>query len=65
MYLQRLANPNLPWDANANPYIIVDQMWVDLTCYNGEKYVSPTGPEFQGMLAPLLSSSTAGSAAPT
>jgi hypothetical protein len=40
VYLQRLANPLLPWDPNANPYIIVDQMWVDLTAYNSEKHTN-------------------------
>ncbi|HVU88819.1 MAG TPA: hypothetical protein VHD36_15965 [Pirellulales bacterium] len=43
VYLQRLANPLLPWDANANPYIIVDHMAVDLTMYNSEKSTNPSG----------------------
>ncbi len=44
VYLQRLANPLLPWELNTNPYIIVDQMPVDLTNYNSEVN-SPTLPE--------------------
>jgi hypothetical protein len=40
VYLQRLANPLLPWDPVANPYMIVDQMWVDLTAYNSEKHTN-------------------------
>jgi len=51
VYLQRLANPLRKWDARANPYIIVDQMPVDLTSYNSEKSLSPGGnkEEFAGM----------------
>ena len=54
VYLQRLANPLQPFDANANPYIIVDQMWVDLTTYNSEKAApqitgSKNQPEFASL----------------
>ncbi|MBI2825987.1 MAG: hypothetical protein HYX69_14985 [Planctomycetia bacterium] len=53
VYLQRLANPLLPWDREANPYIIVDEMPVDLTTYNSEKGLAPTGgnEEFPAMAA--------------
>lgn len=47
--LQRLANPLQPWDANANPYIIVDQMPIDLTTFNSEMQFTPASgkEEFQ------------------
>jgi hypothetical protein len=54
VYLQRLANPLLPWEANTNPYIIVDQMQVDLTSYNSEKGPAPANminAEFKNMAA--------------
>ena len=35
VYLQRLANPSLPFDAVANPYRTIDSMPVDLFAYNG------------------------------
>ena len=35
IYLQRLANPLLPWNAKTNPYRTVDNMSVDLTIFNG------------------------------
>jgi hypothetical protein len=35
IYLQRLANPLLPYDASTNPYRTVDAMAVDLTSFNG------------------------------
>ena len=35
-YLQRLADPEKPWDATFNPYITVDWMPIDLTVFNGE-----------------------------
>jgi hypothetical protein len=41
IYLQRLANPMAPWDAYANPYIIVDSMPLDLTSYTGENVTPP------------------------
>ncbi|HEY4310755.1 MAG TPA: hypothetical protein VGN12_14995 [Pirellulales bacterium] len=53
VYLQRLANPDQPWEANTNPYIIVDKMPVDLTAFNGEKSAAATpGPASEpGLLA--------------
>ncbi len=35
VFLQRLADPNAPWDAVSNPYITVDWMPIDLTTFNG------------------------------
>ena len=35
-YLQRLADPTKPYDADANPYITVDWHPLDLTVFNGE-----------------------------
>jgi len=35
VHLQRLANPLMPWDAKANPYITVDSAPVDVTPFNG------------------------------
>ncbi len=35
VYLQRLANPQLPWNATTNPYRTIDQMTTDLTVFNG------------------------------
>jgi hypothetical protein len=37
VYLQRLADPTLPWDAVRNPYITVDWMPIDLNTFNGEE----------------------------
>ncbi|MCA9192233.1 MAG: hypothetical protein KDB03_10735 [Planctomycetales bacterium] len=34
--LQRLANPDLPWHADFNPYITVDWLPIDLTVFSGE-----------------------------
>lgn len=34
VYLQRLANPTLEWNAETNPYLTVDSMPVDLWVYN-------------------------------
>ncbi len=36
VFLQRLADPALPWDKLRNPYITVDWMPIDLTRFNGE-----------------------------
>jgi hypothetical protein len=41
-FLQRLANPLLPWHATLNPYITVDWQSIDLTVFNGEDYEHPT-----------------------
>lgn len=35
-YLQRLADPNKPWDVALNPYITVDWMPIDLSVFSGE-----------------------------
>ena len=35
IYLQRLANPLLPWNATGNPYRTIDSMSVDLSTFNG------------------------------
>jgi len=35
IYLQRLANPLLPFNATTNPYRTIDAMAVDLTTFNG------------------------------
>ncbi|MGI9516624.1 MAG: hypothetical protein ACR2NP_06255, partial [Pirellulaceae bacterium] len=35
VYLQRLANPALPWDAVTNPYLTIDRQSIDLTAFNG------------------------------
>ncbi len=37
VFLQRLADPTLPFDAMRNPYITVDWMPIDLTTFNGEQ----------------------------
>jgi hypothetical protein len=36
-YLQRLADPNKPWNETHNPYITVDWIPVDLTVFSGEE----------------------------
>ena len=36
MFLQRLADPSLPWHPVINPYINVDWQAIDLSVYNGE-----------------------------
>jgi hypothetical protein len=38
IFLQRLANPLVPWNEFTNPYITVDSMPVDLTGYTGENH---------------------------
>lgn len=35
VHLQRLADPTRKWDTDANPYLTVDSMTVDLTVFNG------------------------------
>jgi hypothetical protein len=44
VFLQRLANPLLPWHATRNPYITVDWHSIDLTVFNGEDFERPTEP---------------------
>ncbi|WP_417748068.1 hypothetical protein [Rosistilla oblonga] len=36
-YLQRLADPTMPYNATTNPYMTVDWMPLDLTVFNGEE----------------------------
>lgn len=35
IFLQRLANPLLAWNAVTNPYVTIDATYVDLTAFNG------------------------------
>ena len=42
VFLQRLADPTLPWDAIENPYVTVDFMPMDLTVFNGESDTQDT-----------------------
>ncbi|TWT82013.1 hypothetical protein CA13_34680 [Planctomycetes bacterium CA13] len=49
-YLQRLADPTLPWNETTNPYISVDYISLDLTVFNGSmdnsQFETPTaGPD--------------------
>ncbi len=39
VYLQRLANPLLPYDPISNPYRTIDSATVDLTAFNGRETV--------------------------
>ena len=39
IFLQRLADPTVPWHPKNNPYITVDFMPMDLTTFNGEEDV--------------------------
>jgi hypothetical protein len=43
-YLQRLADPEKPWDATFNPYITIDWMPIDLTVFSGEENHSDVYP---------------------
>ncbi|MGA2031103.1 MAG: hypothetical protein ABSG68_02500, partial [Thermoguttaceae bacterium] len=36
VFLQRIANPALPYDQTANPYLTVDWLPIDLTVFNGD-----------------------------
>ncbi|MDX1947000.1 MAG: hypothetical protein SFU86_16475 [Pirellulaceae bacterium] len=40
VFLQRLANPNLPHDPTGNPYLTVDWAAIDLTVFAGEEDIS-------------------------
>ncbi|MEL6109078.1 MAG: hypothetical protein AAFU85_23985, partial [Planctomycetota bacterium] len=42
VFLQRLADPTIPWDAVDNPYITIDFLPMDLTTFNGEEDVRET-----------------------
>ncbi len=44
IYLQRLANPLLPFHAVLNPYRTVDRMRVDLTTFNGVRDPNSAAP---------------------
>ena len=44
VYLQRLANPFMPFDATTNPYRTIDSMPVDLFAYNGWEDPNITEP---------------------
>ena len=35
VHLQRLANPQIPWNAITNPYMTIDSASVDVTAFNG------------------------------
>ncbi len=37
IYLERLANPSLPWDPDTNPYMAVDELAMDLVAFNGTR----------------------------
>lgn len=39
--LQRLADPNLPWNESLNPYLTVDMLPIDLTVFSGEMSIPP------------------------
>ena len=43
VFLQRLADPSVPYDPTTNPYLTTDWMPVDLTVFNGEDR-RPTPP---------------------
>jgi hypothetical protein len=45
IFLQRLADPLLPFDAQRNPYITVDWMPIDLTTFNGEQPWDGNAPD--------------------
>jgi len=47
-YLQRLADPDFPYDPAANPYITIDWMPIDLTVFNGE--ANPSSDPLDGGL---------------
>ena len=53
-FLQRLANPNLPWDAETNPYITVDWIPIDVTVFNGEDPPGTKDPDDRVLGCPLL-----------
>ena len=42
-FLQRLADPERPWDEVFNPYITVDWLPIDLTVFSGEETITPAG----------------------
>ncbi len=48
VYLQRLANPDRPWNPDTNPYITIDFAPIDLHVYNGEIADSAPDPDDPG-----------------
>jgi hypothetical protein len=50
VFLQRLANPAMPWDSQFNPYISVDYLEVDLLAFNGTRNSSLDPPSPGGSL---------------
>ncbi|MGV3606138.1 MAG: hypothetical protein ACO1RA_07000 [Planctomycetaceae bacterium] len=42
LFLQRLADPSQPWDANTNPYITVDWSTIDLRVFSGDENIGRT-----------------------
>ncbi|MCH2114401.1 MAG: hypothetical protein MK171_05770 [Pirellulales bacterium] len=52
IYLQRLANPLLPFDKDSNPYLTVDSMGTNVTVFNGLSEVEKRGSvEFSNIYA--------------
>ncbi len=51
IYLQRLANPLLPYNATTNPYLTVDTMPVDLQSFNGITSATDIGENPKSALA--------------
>lgn len=45
IHLQRLANPDLPYDPNTNPYLTVDVHAVDLLSFNGTETPGSGDPD--------------------
>lgn len=59
-YLQRLADPDLPYHPTLNPYITIDWMNMDLTVFNGEDIPEPPAmPQTPEMLPQAGSTSFA------
>ncbi len=59
-FLQRVADPELPFDPVKNPYITVDWLPLGLTCFNGEDEKDPKGsdkPTADGTSQPVILSS--------
>lgn len=46
-YLQRLADPEKPWDAIFNPYITIDWLPLDLTVFSGEEQIDEDSTEYR------------------
>ncbi len=52
-FLQRLADPDLPYDPINNPYITVDWISIDLTVFNGEALFNDDPFETMGQAVPV------------